>query len=57
MLSFGRKKDDDNGLARYRVQVRTEGAISTVSVLNSQGGPENGSTGQRIVGLLLDDLK
>lgn len=45
------------GPARYRVSVKGEGERSTVQVLNSQGGPENGNAGQRIVALLVEDLK
>ena len=56
MFSFG-KKDDGAGLAKYRVKVTAEGsATSTVAVLDSQGKPENGEAGKRIVSLLLDDL-
>ena len=57
LFSFGRKKDDANGLAKYRVKVTGEGTSSTVAVLDSQGKPEGGEAGKRIVGLLLDDLK
>ncbi len=57
LFSFGRKKDDEGGLAKYRVKVAAEGAGSTVSVLDSQGKPENGEAGKRIVTLLLEDLK
>ena len=57
LFSFG-KKDDGSGLAKYRVKVTAEGsATSTVAVLDSQGKPESGEAGKRIVGLLLDDLK
>jgi outer membrane protein assembly factor BamC len=57
LFSFG-KKDDGSGLAKYRVKVTAEGtAASTVAVLDSQGKPESGEAGKRIVGLLLDDLK
>jgi outer membrane protein assembly factor BamC len=42
---------------RYRIAVKAEGERTTVSVQNSQGGPENGAAGQRIVALLVDDLK
>lgn len=45
------------GPARYRVSVKGEGNRSTVQVLNSQGGPENGDAGKRIVALLVEDLK
>ena len=57
MFSFGRKKDEAGGPARYRVQVKGEGDRSTVSVLNNQGQPENGEAGKRIVSLLVEDLK
>ncbi len=57
LFSFGKKKDDGGGLARYRVSVKGEGERSTVQVLNAQGQPENGEAGKRIVGLLVEDLK
>jgi outer membrane protein assembly factor BamC len=56
LFTFG-KKDDGGGLAKYRVKVTAEGAASTVAVLDSQGKPETGEAGKRIVALLLDDLK
>ena len=57
LFSFGKKKEDAGGLARYRVSVKGEGERSTVQVLNAQGQPENGEAGKRIVGLLVEDLK
>ena len=59
MLSklFSRKKPEDNVLAKYRVKVSSEGATSTVAVLDSQGQPEMGEAGKRIVNLLLEDLR
>jgi len=57
MLSFGRKTEDTSTLARYRVSVKGEGAISTVTVLDAKGAPENGEAGKRIVSLLAEDLK
>lgn len=42
---------------RYRVAVKSQGETSTVAVLNSQGAPESGSAAQRIVQLLVEDLK
>jgi outer membrane protein assembly factor BamC len=42
---------------RYRIAVKADGERTTVSVQNSQGGPENGAASQRIVALLVDDLK
>ena len=57
LFSFGRKKDDEGGPAKYRVKVAAEASGSTVAVLDSQGKPENGEAGKRIVALLLEDLK
>ncbi len=57
LFSFGKKKDDANGLAKYRVKVTAEGTGSTVAVLDSQGKPESSENGKRIAGLILDDLK
>ncbi|MFT3666019.1 MAG: outer membrane protein assembly factor BamC [Piscinibacter sp.] len=53
---FG-KGDAASGPQRYRIQVKGDGERSNVAVLNAQGAPEAGETGQRIVGLLLDELK
>lgn len=46
-----------SGPTRYRVNVKAEGEVSTVSVYDAKGQPENGDAGQRIVKLLVDDLK
>ena len=40
-----------------RIQVKADGERSNVTVLTAQGAPEAGPNGQRIVGLLLDELK
>jgi outer membrane protein assembly factor BamC len=56
MFSFGKKKDD-TGLAKYRVKVTSEGQLSTVAVLDSQGRPETSENGKRIASLLLEDLR
>jgi outer membrane protein assembly factor BamC len=53
---FG-SKSDPTGPVRYRVSVKGEGATSLVTVLDNQGAPEKGEAGQRIVKLLLADLK
>jgi outer membrane protein assembly factor BamC len=55
-FTFG-KKDELTGPAKYRVQVKSEGDHSTVTVLNAQGQPENGDAGKRIVAMLVEDLK
>ena len=57
LFSFGRKKNDDSVLAKYRVKVSSEGTTSTVAVLDSQGRPESGENGKRIANLLLEDLR
>jgi outer membrane protein assembly factor BamC len=58
LFTFGRKKDD-TGLAKYRVKVAADAgaSTSTVEVLDSQGRPETGEAGKRIVALLLEDLR
>jgi outer membrane protein assembly factor BamC len=54
---FGGSKETGKP-ARYRIEVKRGGTENTtVSVLNSQGAPDNGEIAQRIVGLLVDDLK
>jgi outer membrane protein assembly factor BamC len=50
-------KSDPVGPVRYRVSVKGEGGSSIVTVLDNQGAPEKGEAGQRIVKLLLADLK
>jgi len=49
--------DKLTGPVRYRVSVKGEGDVSTASVLDSKGAPENGDAGKRIVKLLVEDLK
>jgi outer membrane protein assembly factor BamC len=56
MLNLG-KSEPAAVPVRYRISVTADGERTTVSVLNSQGGPENGAAGQRIVARLVDDLK
>ena len=56
LFSFG-KKDDAGNPAKYRVAVKGEGERSIVTVMNGQGGTENGEAGKRITSLLLEDLK
>lgn len=53
---FGSGKEGGN-VARYRVKVVGQGQQSLVSVLDSQGKPESGKTGERIAKLLVDELK
>jgi outer membrane protein assembly factor BamC len=56
MFSFG-KSDPQQAPVRYRVVVKADGERTTVTVQNAQGGPENSAVGQRIVSLLVEDLK
>jgi len=56
LFSFG-KSDSGQTPGRYRIAVKADGERTNVSVQNAQGGPENGAVGQRIVGLLVEDLK
>ncbi len=45
-------------LGRYRIQVKANGANSSrISVLTPQGAPDNSANAQRIVTLLVDELK
>lgn len=54
---FG-SKDSTNAPVRLRIALKGEGEGKTnVSIQNAQGAPESGPTGQRIVALLVDDLK
>lgn len=50
-------KSDTSGLARYRIAIKSEGNVSLVNVLDNQGAPEKGDAGQRILTLLLADLR
>jgi outer membrane protein assembly factor BamC len=56
LFNFG-SKDEAAAPSRYRIVVKGDGDRSTVSVLGAQGAPEGGEVGQRIVKLLVDDLK
>jgi outer membrane protein assembly factor BamC len=56
IFSFG-KSDAAAAPVRYRIAVKGEGERTQVSVQNSQGAPEASDVGQRIVALLVNDLK
>ena len=45
------------GPVRYRVAIKSDGTSSLVTVLDNQGAPENGEAAQRILNLLMGDLK
>jgi outer membrane protein assembly factor BamC len=42
---------------RYRIALKGEGDKTLVSVLDAKGSPEGGEVGQRIVSVLVEDLK
>ncbi len=42
---------------KYRIIVKGQGNMTTVSVLNAQGAPESSATAERIVKVIADDLK
>lgn len=50
-------KDAVNPLSRYRIVVTADGTNTRVSVQNSQGQPDNSANAQKIVALLVDELK
>lgn len=56
---FGGDKDGapQGGLARYRIALTGQGEVTKVAVQNSQGQAETGDAAQRILSLLVTDLK
>lgn len=56
LFSFG-KSDNAGAPVRYRIAVKGEGERTSVTVQDTQGQPEGSEVGQRIVALLVDDLK
>jgi outer membrane protein assembly factor BamC len=60
LFSFGSKdKAAASAVNRYRISVKAAGAGSSslVTVLNTQGQPDNTDVAQRIINVLVDDLK
>ncbi|MDP9902793.1 outer membrane protein assembly factor BamC [Variovorax ginsengisoli] len=54
---FNFDKKPDEAPLKYRIQVKSQGETSTVSVLNEAGAPVVGENAQRIVKVIADDLK
>ena len=52
---FGKKGPSPVG--KYRISIKAPGDSATVSVLNDQGQPDNTENAQRIVALLVEELK
>ena len=42
---------------KFRINVKSQGESTTVSVLNASGAPESSANAQRIVNVIADDLK
>ena len=53
---FSRSPEAEQPL-KYRINLKTEGQATTVSVLNAAGAPETSANAQRIVPVIADDLK
>jgi outer membrane protein assembly factor BamC len=56
ILSFGRAGQDAKPL-KLRVQVKSQGEVSTISVLNDTGAPDTTDNAKKIVQVIADDLK
>jgi outer membrane protein assembly factor BamC len=54
---FSGDKGNANAPSRYRVALKSAGNETTVSVQDAKGAPEAGDVGQRIVALLVGELK
>ncbi len=50
-------KSGPSPVGKYRIQIKAPGDTATVTVLNDQGQPDNTENAQRIVTLLVDELK
>jgi len=46
-----------SAVGKYRISIKAPGDTATVTVLNDQGQPDKGENAQRIVSLLVDELK
>ena len=55
LFSFGKKADE--APLKFRIQVKSQGETSVVSVLNEAGVPDSTENAQRIVKVIADDLK
>ena len=50
-------KSGPSPVGKYRIQIKAPADQATVPVLNDQGQPDNSENAQRIVALLVDELK
>ena len=56
-LFSGGKTDTSGAAVKYQVALKSDGTKTTVSVLDSQGAPDNSDNSKRIVSLLVNELK
>jgi outer membrane protein assembly factor BamC len=54
---FSSSDDKAKGAQRYRVEVKGNGTVSQVAVLNNEGRPETSKTADRILSLLNEQLR
>lgn len=54
---FGAKTDTSAPAVKYQIALKSDGATTLVSVLDAQGAPVASENSQRIVALLVEDLK
>lgn len=57
LFTFGSSDDKAKAAQRYRVEVKGNGTVSQVAVLNNEGRPETSQTADRILSLLNEQLK
>ena len=57
VMSWFGKSSNTSAVGKYRISIKAPGDTATVTVLNDQGQPDNGANAQRIVALLVDELK
>jgi outer membrane protein assembly factor BamC len=57
LFSFGSSDDKAKSTQRYRISVKGVGDASRVTVLNNDGAPESSRVGDRILGLLNEQLR
>ena len=50
-------RDKESVPLKFRINVKSQGEATTVSVLNASGAPESSANAQRIVQVIADDLK
>jgi outer membrane protein assembly factor BamC len=54
---FGGKSTKTGEATKFQIAVKTQGAVTLVSVLDSKGAPESSASAQRITQVIADDIK